>query len=96
MLLKLKEPNHLNFFDIRRAEYPLPYFEYIQITMRYNLEIPITKWIQDNLKGKFYIGNALAVHTKETKTIAKVLKIGFESPKELSYFTLACPHLKYN
>ena len=30
------------------------------------------------------------------KAIAKVLKIGFEDAKELSYFTLACPYLKYN
>lgn len=64
--------------------------------MRYNLELTISKWILDNLKGRFYIGNALTIQTKETKSIAKVLKIGFENPKELSYFTLACPHLKYN
>ena len=96
MLLKLKEPNHLNFFEIRKAKHPLPYFEYIQIPTKYNLEISISKWIYDNLKGRFYIGSALTVQTKETKSIAKVLKIGFENPKELSYFTLACPYLKYN
>jgi hypothetical protein len=96
MLLKTKDPNALNFFEIRKAKYPLPYFEYIQIPLKYNLEIPMTNWIQDNLKGRFYIGIALTVQTKETKSIAKVLKIGFEDPKELSYFTLACPYLKYN
>ena len=95
-MLKTKDPNYLNFFEIRRAEYPLPYFEFIQIPTKYNLEVTIAKWIQDNLKGRFYLGTALAVQCKETKSIAKVLKIGFEDAKELSYFTLACPYLKYN
>ena len=96
MLLKTKDPNYLNFFDLRRTKVPPPYFEYIQIPTKYNLEVSIAKWIQDNLKGRFYLGTALTVQVKETKSIAKVLKIGFEDAKELSYFTLACPYLKYN
>jgi hypothetical protein len=27
--------------------------------------------------------------------ITSMVKVGFEDPKELSFFMLACPHLKY-
>ena len=56
----------------------------------------------DFMKAEAYLalGNSTdaATHYEAgmTKSIAKVLKIGFENPKELSYFTLACPYLKYN
>ena len=62
--------------------------------MKYNLEASVSKWITENLKGKFYIGKSVAI-TDEGQ-ISLVLKIGFEEAKECSYFTLACPHLKYN
>jgi len=52
------------------------------------------KWIHDNLKGRYYIGRTLKIDPID-RGIAEVLNIGFEEPKELSYFTLACPHLKY-
>ena len=96
-LLKQKEPNHLNFFGIRRAKVPPPYFEYIQLPQRYNLEKSIVKWVETNMKGRFYVGNSLTLKKdSDTKMVHTVLKVGFEEPKELSYFTLACPLLKYN
>ena len=60
---------------------------------KYNLEQTIQKWIHSNLKGRFYVGKGL--HIDQTNKISESLRIGFEEPKELSYFTLACPHLKY-
>lgn len=57
--------------------------------MKYNLEKSIIDWIEDKLNGRFYVGKTI----NESNTIG--LKIGFEDAKELSYFTLACPHLKY-
>lgn len=49
------------------------------------------------MKGRFYVGNSLTLKKdNEAKTVHTVLKVGFEEPKELSYFTLACPLLKYN
>ena len=91
---KNKEPNPLNFFEIRRQEVPCPYFEYITIPITYNLENGLSKWIEENLKGRFYIGKT--VRLSKDGQIENVIKIGFEEPKECSYFTLACPHLKYN
>ena len=90
--LKIK-PNRLDFFGVRQPKKPPPHFEYIHIPQRYNMEDTIQKWIITNLKGRFYVGKGL--HIDQTNKINEALKIGFEEPKELSYFTLACPHLKY-
>jgi hypothetical protein len=92
--LKLKEPNALNFFEVRKANLPPPYFEYILLPTRYNLEQSLVKWIEQNLKGRFYVGKTVAV--SNSNGIENMTKVGFEEAKELSYFTLACPYLKYN
>jgi hypothetical protein len=91
--IKIKKPNHLSFFNIRKPKSPPPHFTYINIPMQYNLEVTISKWIEDHLKSRFYVGKDLFINND--KKILECLKIGFEDPKELSYFTLACPHLKY-
>jgi len=89
----LKNPNPLNFFDCRKSKVPPPYFEYINIPLRYNLEDSISKWIYQHQKGRYYVGKSVGI--TEENSINTILKIGFEDPKELSYFTLACPLLKY-
>lgn len=93
-MLKNKDPNPLNFFEIRRASIAPPYFEYIVLPTRYNLENTLVKWIEQNLKGKFYVGRAIVLNSQDSAD--SVTKVGFEEVKELSYFTLACPFLKYN
>jgi len=86
--------NPLNFYGIRKLEVPPPHFEYVTIEMRrYNLEQTIVRWIEKNLRGRFYVG-AIYELDKNNKQ-QKVIKIGFEEPKELSVFTLGCPYLKY-
>ena len=92
--MKIKEPNALNFFEVRRAKLPPPYFEYILLPTRYNLEQSLIKWIDQNLRGRFYVGRAIGV--LPNNGIENMTKVGFEEAKELSYFTLACPYLKYN
>lgn len=87
------EPNPLNFFDIRRLSCPPEHFEYLNIPIKYNLEDAVAKWIVDHLKNRFYLGKTVALVNDE---IQPVIQIGFEDPKELSYFSLACPYLKYN
>lgn len=91
--LKIKKPNLLDFLNLRQPKIAPPHFQYVYIPVQYNLEETIVRWISCNLKGRFYVGKGTNI-TKENK-ILDFLKIGFEEPKELSYFTLACPHLKY-
>ena len=89
----LKKPNPLSFFQLRTPASPPRHFQYIFISQRYNLEKTIIKWIDDNLKGRFYVGKTV---TLKQDDIIEALQVGFEQPKELSYFTLACPYLKYD
>ena len=89
----LKEPNPLNFFGIRQLKKPPRHFEYITIHVHYNVESAIAKWIEMHMKHRFYVGKTIGMNHEDKLSV--FLKIGFEDPKELSYFTLACPHLKY-
>ena len=90
---KIKEPNALNYFELRKLNRIPPHFEFISIPIPYNLQKSIEKWILSNLKGRYYIDKNIDVD--DSDTIQSVLKVGFEEGKEMSYFTLACPHLKY-
>ena len=90
--MKLK-PNPLNYFGLRQLTYPGPHLEYIDIHPNYNLERSIVKWIMSNCKSRFYVGKGVTIDS--SNSIEHKLKIGFEDPKELSYFALACPLLKY-
>ena len=92
-LLKIKKPNLLDFFHVRQPNSLPDYFEYINIPLQYNLEDSISRWIRHNLKGRFYVGHNCVIN-RDNK-LQEVLQVGFEDAKELSYFTLACPHLKY-
>lgn len=91
---KIEDPNPLDFFGVRQLSVAPPHFEYIDIdTFSYNIEGTIIKWITENLRGRFYVGNGKILDSENQ--YKKVVKIGFEEPKELSFFTLACPYLKY-
>jgi len=91
---KLKEPNALNFFGIRKATSVAPHFEYITIPYTYNIEDSLNKWVQKNLKGRYFLSKTVGVSTQSGK-VETLLKVGFEDSKEMSYFMLACPLLKY-
>lgn len=86
--------NPLNFFGVREVKSPVLHFEYVTIPLKYNLEKTIIKWINKNCKGRFYVGKT--VQLDKADKVSTQLKIGFENHKELSYFILACPHLKYD
>jgi hypothetical protein len=83
--------NPLNVLDCREVLDPPPYFYYHYIDIkRYDLSDTIREWIYDNLKYRFYIGETLVLENNQFKIKTK---IGFEEPKELSFFLLACSHL---
>ena len=93
MSLKNGKPNTLNYFGLRRVEFACPHFKYTTID-RYNptLVKSIDTWIRKNLNNRYYVGQGLALDN--TNTIIYTTRIGFESEKELSFFTIACPHLQ--
>ena len=93
MALKNGKPNPLNYFGIRRAEFAAPHFKYTTIE-KYNPALlkNLDAWIKHNLNSRYFIGQGLALDN--TNTIVYTTRIGFESEKELSFFTIACPHLQ--
>lgn len=92
--MKKFKPNIYNVFNVRRTEFPPDTFEYAELPLNYNMQSAISKWIDNNLKSRYYVGRHVMLN--DENSISYSLKIGFEEAKELSYFMLACPHLKYN
>ena len=85
--------NPLNVLDIRKLDFCPPYFETTTFAMKYNITSAMEEWITSNCNGRYFIGRSVQLVNDQ---ITPSLKVGFESPSELSYFLLACPHLKYN
>ena len=92
-MIKNKKLNPLNILEVRRATVPPPHFEYMNIPIKYNLEESLNKWIEKNLKNRYYVGRNVILD--DNNKIIKVLTIGFEESKDMSFFMLACPYLKY-
>lgn len=93
MALKNGKPNPLNYYGLRRVEFAVPHFKYTTID-KYNpsLHSKLDSWIKQNLNSRYYIGQDLGLD--DTNTIVYITRIGFESEKELSFFTIACPYLQ--
>ena len=85
--------NPFEVFGVRRVEFPPAHFEYADITLPYNVRDALEKWVESNLKSRYYLDRSLVIDLSNKITWA--MRIGFEDPKELSFFMLACPHLKY-
>ena len=86
--------NPYNVFGVRRVSFPPEHFEYSNIEYNYNIKDAIIKWVETNLKSRYYIGQS--VKLDKDNAVSRGVRIGFEDSKELSYFLLACPYLKYN
>ena len=92
-MIKNKKLNPLNIFGIRKSVVAQPHFEYVNLPLKYNLEDSLTKWIEKNLRNRYYVGKNVILD--DDNKITKVITVGFEETKDMSYFMLACPHLKY-
>lgn len=85
--------NPLNVLGCREVADPPPHFHYVIVEIKYNIIQPIRDWIQENLHHRYYIDETLFLDRGQ---YTNRLKIGFEEPKESSFFLLACSHLKYS
>jgi hypothetical protein len=93
MALKNGKPNPLDYFNLRRVEFACPHFKYTSLD-KYNpmLVKSLDLWIRKNLNNRYYIGQGITLDN--SNTIVYNTRIGFESEKELSFFTIACPFLQ--
>ena len=92
MALKKGKPNPLNYFEMRKVNFASPHFKYTWV-MKFSpiLLRSIDHWIEYNLNNRYYIGQDISLD--HNNTIIYTTKIGFETEKELSFFTIACPFL---
>ena len=93
MIKTKKKISPQEYFEIRRLRFQPSHLETLDIPQTYNIEDALKKWIDKNLKKRYFLGKSIAL-TKGNK-VEPVMRVGFEDPKELSYFGLACPLLKY-
>jgi len=93
MALKTGKPNQLNYFDLRKVDFACPHFKYTTMD-RYNPSLvkSVDAWIKKNLNNRYYVGQGITLDN--SNTIVYNTRIGFESEKELSFFTIACPLLQ--
>jgi hypothetical protein len=93
MAIKHGKPNPLNFFDLRRVNFLSPHFRVSTID-KYNPNLikNFDNWIKNNLTGRYYIGQGIDLDTGNN--IVYTTEIGFETEKELSFFTIACPFIQ--
>jgi hypothetical protein len=92
MALKNGKPNPLDYYNLRRVEFACPHFKYTSLD-KYTptLVKSVDSWIRKNLNNRYYVGQGITLDN--TNTIVYNTRIGFESEKELSFFTIACPLL---
>jgi hypothetical protein len=91
-MLSLDKINPLNVLGCREVGDPPPHFHYLNIDLKYNMIVSLKQWIYENLRSRFYLGESLQLANNH---FVIQIKIGFEEPKEVSFFLLACPLLKY-
>jgi len=92
-MVNIKDTNPFDVLNLRRVDFCPPHFSTTNIPKTYNMEYAIVEWIRDHLSGRFYLGENVSLD--DTNNMKIVYTIGFENSKELSYFMLACPFLKY-
>lgn len=94
MFSKTGKINPLNFFNCRKFVKKPDGLEFLQLHYNWSdTEDILEKWIEEHLKGRYYIGRHLCVDTKDGN-VSNCILVGFENPKELTIFNLSCPHIK--
>ena len=82
--------NPLNVIGSRRQECLLPHMTPISAHVNGIYRHDIISWIEDNLKGRYWIGSLTKIVDNR---IAAYDAIAFEDPYEATLFLLSCPHL---
>ncbi|NBP56101.1 hypothetical protein EBU71_06120 [bacterium] len=86
--------NPLTVLGVRSLTWMPPHFSKIKVaTNVWSAEVQIKDWIEQKLTGRYSIVSAPGTESSTGKL--KVLTyVGFEDDKELTYFMLACPHIR--
>ena len=85
--------NPIDVLKQRKLKTLPPHFSKIQISDTEIFE-GIEDWVKIKLKGRYCLTRL--PNLDETGTLRSTYFIGFEDQKELTYFMLACSHLRRN
>ena len=86
--------NPLDVLNVREVTTLPPHFGKIKVTEADLFDKKLKQWIRTKLKGRFCI--AKVPNVESSGQLKSSTFIGFEDHKELTYFMLACPHLRRN
>lgn len=84
--------NPLEVLKIRKMTTIPPHFSKTRISDSEYFD-GVEDWVKVRLKGRYAIYKA-PCYDEDNKVLKTSLHIGFENHQELTYFMLACPHLR--
>jgi hypothetical protein len=87
------ELNPIDVLKQRKVNTVSPHFKKVKIS-EIDLFEGLEEWVRLKLKGRYYITKQPGIDSGGN--LKSNLFIGFEDSKELTYFMLACPHLRRN
>ena len=91
MSLSRNKINPLNVLGMRRLGFIPNHFSTVLLPDR-DIDIKLVDhWISYNLNSRYAIRSTIALDSN--KKLVEVKEIGIEDPKELTMFTLGCPHI---
>lgn len=90
-MLKL---NALDILHRRQLDAVAPHFAKIKLAEGDLFGTEVETWIKTKLAGRFYIKRQPSV--AQDGKLKTATYVGFEDHKELTYFMLACPHIRRN
>lgn len=83
--------NPLDILKKRELKFLPPHFSKLKLSDFDNFDNKMSDWIRSKLKGRYCVISIPAIENDKLKPNTYV---GFENEKELTYFMLACPHLR--
>lgn len=86
--------NPLDVLKKREVKTLPPHFGKIKISDTELFDGTIGTWVKSKLKGRYCIVRAPSID--QSGNLKSATFIAFEDHKELTYFMLACPHLRRN
>jgi len=86
--------NPIDVLKQRKVKILPPHFAKIKISDGELFEGNIEQWIKSKLKGRFAICGSPSINKEGT--LESTTFVAFEDHQELTYFMLACPHLRRN
>ena len=85
--------NPIDVLKQRKLKTVAPHFKKVKITETEIFE-GLEDWVKTKLKGRYFIAKQPSIDS--SGNLRSTHFIGFEDQKELTYFMLACPHLRRN